>query len=169
MEAAATLCLLLRSKAEYSGSSSGTSLSLRLDLRSGPKVGRGGGRGDAPRSAGTGGRAEAASRNSTQSPPSRLHPRFFLQRDVGKSVGFVFVLFSFPAICQVLQPPRGLHRPPGTWILPGGGVRASPPPPRPEPTCPHPQAEPLRFALAGGQASSPAASSWVHSIVDLKG
>ena len=106
MEAAATLCLLLRSKAEYSGSSSGTSLLLPLDLRSGPRVGRGGGRGTAPRSAGGRWAAEAASRNSTQSPPLFSSTHDFFAEKRGEVGGFcICFLFSFSAICQVLQPP----------------------------------------------------------------
>ena len=105
MEATATLCLLLRSRNEYSGSPSGTSRSLRLDLRSGPKAGPGGGRGrSALRGRWVGGRVEAASLHSAQSPPLDSAHDFFAEKrgEVG-GVCFCFVLFSFP--CDVSSPP----------------------------------------------------------------
>lgn len=65
MEAAATLCLLRRSRSEYSGSPGGRRRSLRLDLRSRPGAGWGGGPGTLRAPEPLGGRAEAASWNST--------------------------------------------------------------------------------------------------------
>lgn len=89
------------------------------------------GPGHAPRSAGAGWAREAASRSSTQSPPSRLHPRFFFswQRNVGKSVGLFSCSVSFtrgrpgpPASARAAQRP-------GTWAP----ARSPPPPARSPP------------------------------------
>ena len=100
-------------------------------------------------------------------------PTISLQRNVGKSVGFVFVLFCFPfpATCRVLRPPCEPHTPPGAGALPVKSARRtqSLQLPRWEPTCPHPRAESLRLGVDGGQLSSPAATSRVHSILDLTG
>ncbi|XP_059985534.1 uncharacterized protein LOC132509002 [Lagenorhynchus albirostris] len=86
-----------------------------------------------------------------------------VDRNVGKSVGFVFVLFCFvfPATCRVLRPRREPHTPPGAGALTVKSARTtqSLQLPRREPTCPHPRAEPLRLDVDGGQLSSPAATS----------
>lgn len=109
-------------------------------------------------------------------PLFRLHPRFFCRETWGNR--WVLCLFFVLFPCDLSNSPAPTRAalqtspPPTPHLGPGGGVRAAaalPTPPSPEPTCPHPRAEPLRFPLAGGQASSPPAASWVHSILDLKG
>lgn len=116
MEAAATLCLLLRSPAEYSGSPSGTSRPLRLDLRSGARswAGRGPGTISAQGAAGWVGAWAGGGGlvGVLLTRPLSTPPTISLQRNVGKSVGFVFVwfgwlfffFFPFPAMCRVLRP-----------------------------------------------------------------
>lgn len=111
-------CLLLRSKAEYSGSARGTSPLLLTQRPPGAQSGvkAAGGRWDAPRSGGAGW-AEAASRNSTQSSGLALHPRFLCRETWGSRwiLFCFFVLFlrdlSSPAA------PRGPRTPPGAGIL----------------------------------------------------
>lgn len=101
---------------------------------------------------------------------------FFAEKR-GEVGGFCFCfLFSLPAICQVLQPPRGLHSPPtpapgSWWSSPRGWhsprrLRARNPPVR---TPKLSLCGSLSPGGGGGQTSSPAAASWVHSILDLKG
>ncbi|XP_073651587.1 uncharacterized protein [Tursiops truncatus] len=129
----------------------------------GPKPGRAGA-GDAQRSGGAGwagGRRRP--RCILLNRPLSTLPTISLQRNVGKSVGFVFVLFCFvfPATCRVLRPRREPHTPPGARALTVKSARTtqSLQLPRREPTCPHPRAEPLRLDVDGGQLSSPAATS----------
>lgn len=133
MEAAATLCLLLRSPAEYSGSPSGTSRPLRLDLRSGARswAGRGPGTISAQGAAGWVGAWAGGGGlvGVLLTRPLSTPPTISLQRNVGKSVGFVFIwfgwlffvfFFSFP--CDVSSSPA-----------PGAGRTHA---------CPHPRAGP---------------------------
>ena len=105
MEAAATLCLILRSPAEYSGSPSGTSRPLRLDLRSGARswAGRGPGTRDAQGAAGWVGAWAGGGGlvGVLLTRPLSTPPTISLQRNVGKSVGFVFVWFSW--VCFFLS------------------------------------------------------------------
>lgn len=162
MEAAATLCLLLRSKAEYSGSSSGTSRSLlRLDLRSGPKVGRGGAPGDAPRFAGTGWAGGGGLAEFYSIAPFSTPPTIFRRAAWGSRwVLLLFLCFISLRSVKSSSPRAGCTRPSRTRVPAAESPRPapSPPPPRLEPTCQSRRAEPLRFGLAGGQAASPAAA-----------
>ncbi|TKC51955.1 hypothetical protein EI555_015170, partial [Monodon monoceros] len=98
----------------------------------GPKAGPGGGRGrSALRGRWVGGRVEAASLHSAQSPPLDSAHDFFAEKR-----GEV-----------VLRPRREPHTPPGAGALTVKSARTtqSLQLPRREPTCPQPPAEPLRL------------------------
>lgn len=162
MEAAATLCLLLKSKAEYSRSSSGTSRSLlRLDLRSGPEVGRGGAQGDAPRFAGTGWAGGGGLAEFYSIAPFSTPPTIFCRETWGSRwvLFLFFVLFSCD-LSSLPAPARAAQAPPAPGSRrssPRGGrrprrLRASSPPVRTL------ELSLCRFGLVGGQASSPAAA-----------
>lgn len=117
------------------------------------------------------GRAEAASRNSAQSPPLDSALDSFAEKR-GEVGGFCFCFVFFSFSCDVSSPraPREPRTPPGARALTVVSARRTPwpPPPRPEPTCLRPRAEPLRSSVAGGPLSGPAPASRVPSILDLK-
>ncbi|XP_030618308.1 uncharacterized protein LOC111175073 [Delphinapterus leucas] len=126
--------------------------------RPGPKPGRAGA-GDAQRSGGAGwagGRRRP--RCILLNRPLSTLPTISLQRNVGKSVGFV--LFSLRRV-ESSGPGASRTRPPGAGALTVKSARTtqSLQLPRREPTCPQPPAEPLRLDVDGGQLSSPAATS----------
>lgn len=106
------------------GSTQRTSRSLGLDILSGPNARcsrRGPGRGAAVWVAGW---AEAASRNSTPSSGSELHPRFLCKETWGSRWVLVW-FFVFFGICQVLRR-RGPRTPPGAGLLTAEPARPAP-------------------------------------------
>ena len=85
----------------------------------------------------------------------------FLQRNVGKSVGFVFVFcFIFLRSVKSSSPRAGCTSPSRTWVPAVQPARRapSPPPPRLEPTCSYPRAEPLQVRSSRGPGVQPSGS-----------